>query len=396
MDLTQGWSVAKLHELATFLSGALPRRHDRALWGGELPWLAPGDMEGGADTGEHTWRTLSAAGAAQARIAPAGSVLLLAKGRRLLARVPVRAANQDLAFHPDIKALLPGQRIGASYLLHCLAANQEALLRLVRVGSGGVPSLHIPTLRQLPVRFPSMAEQGRIADALACWDTAIGKARKTLERMEKRQEGVVCEMYRRHENTRRTAQLKSFLTPSTEVAGEGTDVLAFGPDGRLRREAKPQGGKNVRYFARWPGQFIYSRRDYHAFAVIPQEFGGLGSAAELAAFDIAPHVNPDWLLHFVGRREFKSRQSGLALARGHAKRLHPSDLLGIKILLPSRAEQDLIAEAMQACREEQAQAVSDLELLMAQKDQLMQHLLSGKICLPPTTGRCWQGGAGDD
>lgn len=128
-------------------------------------------------------------------------------------------------------------------------------------------------------------------------------------------------------------------------------------------------------------QFIYSKLDFlnGAFGCIPEHLDGFESTLDLPAFDFnLERASPRWLLHHVGREEFYRGQLGLASGGRKARRVSPSDLLRVEILLPDLREQRAIADAIETACAEERNLEKQVSALRAQKSVLMADLLTGK------------------
>lgn len=107
---------------------------------------------------------------------------------------------------------------------------------------------------------------------------------------------------------------------------------------------------------------------------------------DLKAFVPAPDVNPEFILGWLQASE--SRLLSLATEATHGtKRLPVPDLMAAQIGVPSRKEQDAIAEALA----DVDWLIASLEKLIAKKRAIkraaMQQLLTGKTRLPGFTGK---------
>lgn len=104
----------------------------------------------------------------------------------------------------------------------------------------------------------------------------------------------------------------------------------------------------------------------------------LRALIDLPAFDIAPTVNPIWLLGYLTRPTYYARQLGLARGQRKARRVHPSDLLASSLLVPPRDLQNRIAEILTTSQCDIDKSKRLLQSIEAQKRGLMQKLLTGE------------------
>lgn len=103
----------------------------------------------------------------------------------------------------------------------------------------------------------------------------------------------------------------------------------------------------TKYFTRKAGQFIYGKQNLHkgAFGIIPIELDGCESSSDLPAFDIADECFPEWVFYFFRQGDFYIKLSSLAKGVG-SKRINPSQLFNLKILLPPKEEQRKILDTV--------------------------------------------------
>jgi type I restriction enzyme S subunit len=99
-------------------------------------------------------------------LAPAGSVFVVIRGMILAKDVPVALAEVPMAFNQDVKAIIPGPRIHAAYLLYALMAFKRNLFRKVGRSSHGTMTLMSSELAQFLIPIPDMQMQEQVASAI--------------------------------------------------------------------------------------------------------------------------------------------------------------------------------------------------------------------------------------
>lgn len=203
-----------------------------------------------------------------------------------------------------------------------------------------------------------------------------------------RRNALIQRLYALSDRRGNASRFLELLKESTEVGKSGLhakkiSVRLYGK-GVLAKEEKRQGSEQTQYFVRRTGQLIYSKLDFlnGAFGIIPPELDGYESTLDLPAFDIAATVNPIWLLGYLTRPTYYTRQVGLARGQRKARRVHPSDLLASSLNVPPRNLQDRISEILTSSQEDVDKSKRLLESLKAQKRGLMQKLLTGQWRLP--------------
>lgn len=234
------------------------------------------------------------------------------------------------------------------------------------------------------ISLPSEHEQEAVAAALGCWDTAIHKTEQLIAAKERHRDALIQRLYVLSDHRGNTSRFGQLLKESTSVGSCGRHakkitVKLYGK-GVLAKGEKRQGSEQTQYFVRRAGQLIYSKLDFlnGAFGIVPPELDGYESTQDLPAFDIAPTVNPVWLLGYLTRPSYYTRQVGLARGQRKARRVHPSDLLASALLVPPRDLQDRIAETVVSSQEDIDKSKYLLQSLRTQKRGLMQKLLTGQ------------------
>ncbi|MGK2941709.1 MAG: restriction endonuclease subunit S [Immundisolibacter sp.] len=242
------------------------------------------------------------------------------------------------------------------------------------------------------ISLPDESEQKAVALALECWDTAIQKTEQLIAAKERHRDALIQRLYALSDSRGKASRFCELLKESMEAGSSGRHakkitVKLYGK-GVLAKEEKRQGSEQTQYFVRRAGQLIYSKLDFlnGAFGIVPSELDGYESTLDLPAFDIAPIVNPVWLLGYLTRPTYYTRQVGLARGQRKARRVHPSDLLASSLHVPPCDLQDRIAEILTSSQCDIDKSKRLLESLKTQKRGLMQKLLTGQWRLSQLKG----------
>lgn len=301
--------------------------------------------------------------------------------------IPIGICRTEAAFNQDVKALIPGNAIDGGFLYCALDSLKPVLMHLVEAAGHGTGRLDTAKLLALPIPLPPLPEQRRIVAILGTWDAAIEKAERLLDAAQRQFEALRTELYREDGSEERLT-FGDFLDESRIPGNDGSTarkltVKLYGK-GIEPKQDRTAGSTNTRYYIRKAGQFIYSRLDFlnGAFAVVPPHLDGFQSTLDLPAFDIAPRVNPVWLLNYFTRPVYYENQQNLARGQRIARRVNPDDLLASEIAVPTRERQDEVAEILTLCIAEISRTKSMVAALRRQKSGLMQKLLTGKIRVP--------------
>jgi type I restriction enzyme, S subunit len=166
------WPIADLGSLCTSLSGGTPPKSDRKYWVGEVPWVSGKDLKRNrlSDTVDH----ISMRAAEEySKIAPEHSVLVLIRGMGLAKGFALALIERPMAFNQDLKALVPGDKLSGSYLMHALTEAGPRMLANITTAAHGTKRLSQSDVLGFPVPVPPLVEQQEIATILDVLDAKI-------------------------------------------------------------------------------------------------------------------------------------------------------------------------------------------------------------------------------
>ena len=178
------WTAIRLGDVTRFNSGGTPSKENLSYWVGDIPWLSAKDMK--KFLIEETEDHISDEGLQNgSRLAPAGTVFLLARGMTLLNDIPICISERPMAFNQDVKGLAAdGTLLTTEYLPYLLLGHKATLLNLVDLAGHGTGRLNTDELKSLNVLVPSTEEQRAIAYILRTLDDKIELNRKMNETLE--------------------------------------------------------------------------------------------------------------------------------------------------------------------------------------------------------------------
>ena len=382
--LPEGWTKKTISEIGDVVTGNTPSPSNEANYGGDVPFVTPGDMTG-AKFVDTTARTLSVTGGQQARLLPRGAILVTCIGSSI---GKVGVSRACCATNQQINAVLAGDKHDGEFVYYQLLNLSPTLQKLA--GNQAVPIVNKTTFASQSILIPSSKEeQIEIRKVIDAWDSAIATTERLLANSRALRQAVSNELLsgRKRFQVRHPWQAKpiSDLITESRISGSGGDearklTVKLYAKGVVAKADKRKGSDATQYYRRTAGQFIYSKLDFlnGAFGLIPDDLEGYESTLDLPAFDFRPGVNPRWFLHFVSRKAFYRGHLGLANGGRKARRVNPSDLVKVVINVPSLDEQNRIAAAIDHADQIVCAEENKLALLRAEKAALMQQLLTGK------------------
>jgi type I restriction enzyme, S subunit len=149
-----GWEVVELRKLGKITTGKTPPTKNHGMFGGEIPFATPGDLDNGLQA---TARTITLAGAKFTKVVRAGSALVGCIGNiGKMAKSPV-----PTAFNQQINAIEWTERINDSFgihaLTHCIPQMRS------KASSTTVPILNKSGFSSVQMMVPDLALQRRFA-----------------------------------------------------------------------------------------------------------------------------------------------------------------------------------------------------------------------------------------
>ena len=188
------WNIAKLGLYATVENGTTPSRAAPEYWdGGDIPWLASGEVNQLKITEASEFITEAALKNCSLRLLPAGTVVVgmigqgKTRGMSAILRIPA-TINQNLA------AICPGSRIEGMYILYLLHAVYEWLREAGRGGNQAAMNCEI--LAALRIPLPPLTEQRVIVDFIeleaAKLDSLKAHAEQAIALLKERRTGLIA------------------------------------------------------------------------------------------------------------------------------------------------------------------------------------------------------------
>lgn len=154
---TTAWQPTTLGELGEWGSGGTPNKAFQQYYGGDIPWLVIGDLNGGLVTSAETHITQAGLENSSAKMVEPGTVLIAMYGSiGKLGIAGIRCATNQAIAH-----CVPNERVVArDYLVVVLKSMQAALLSK---GQGiAQQNISQKILKAHPLELPPLPEQHRI------------------------------------------------------------------------------------------------------------------------------------------------------------------------------------------------------------------------------------------
>lgn len=178
-DAPLGWTTTTMGDALTWSSGGTPSRSRADYFGGEIPWLASGELRDSLIYRTNETITESGLASSSAKWVPPDSVLVAMYGATIgrlgISRIPL-TTNQAVAFSTP-------SYLEAKYLFYFLMFSRPALVSL---GKGGAqPNISQGVLKAFEFTIAPLPEQRRIVAALDSYFSRLDDASATLERVQR-------------------------------------------------------------------------------------------------------------------------------------------------------------------------------------------------------------------
>ena len=251
---------------------------------------------------------------------------------------------------------------------------------------GGLALKHfnVGAYKKLELLLPGLAEQSRIVDLLAAWDTAAQKTEQLIAAKEQHYTHELSLLISRGHHPR--GHVGSFAHEVSERNRGGNEARVLSvtnsrgfvlPEDQFERRVASADLSNYKVVRR--GQYAYN----------PSRIN-VGSIARLDAWDdgvLSPmyvvfgldeaKVDSDYFLHWLDSHEARERIK--KSAQGSVREtVSFSEFASLAIPLPDTARQTAIARYLNVLREEIALLGQSVDAIKQQKRGLMQKLLTGQ------------------
>jgi type I restriction enzyme S subunit len=216
--LPRRWEKVSIDDLGDLVGGGTPSRANPAYWGGDIPWVTPGEVTelNGSKYIRHTRERITQAGLAgsAAKLLPQGSVLITT--RATLGAVAI--AGVRLTTNQGFRTLVPNSSADSDFYFHLFKLVASEFKRL---GSGSTfDEISRRLLGAVVLPRPEVDEQRAIAHILDAADQAMEAVERRIKKLSMIRLGFVAEL------------LSRGLSSSGELRSETDDLVDSDDVGR--------------------------------------------------------------------------------------------------------------------------------------------------------------------
>lgn len=416
LEIPEEWTVTTVNNVASrFISGGTPDSGNENYWGGDIPWTTAAVVEGPQFDGEKDFITQEGLENSSASLVPEGSILF---GTRVNV-ANVGRTNKDIAISQDLTGIvLDESKVDPDFVSWHLLLNQTKIRDRYSQGST-IQGMLTDDLKSLPLLYPSLSEQRRIADILSTVNEQIQQTDEIIEILDELKQGILQDLLQRgigHNELQQenigpisTTIPKDWKLKSIgEVIQSGKKGLRGGPPGsRIKKEDRVADGyklyvqdhvindnfdlrddyiseekfSELKSAAPKPRDVLVTRRGTIGKSTVFPESARDGIISD-SLIRIRPEASlclPEFLSTLISSSNLIDLQIR-SLSHGSSRKgLNNKIVKQLELPLPPIEEQEKIIQilsCLSGAKEIEERRRSQLSLL---KDGLMQDLLTGKV-----------------
>ena len=246
--------------------------------------------------------------------------------------------------------------------------------------AGAKAGLNLPTIKAIPIFYPPLAEQNKIAQILSTWDQAISATEKLLENSQQQKKALMQQLLtgkkRLLDESGVTFSEEWQLGHLVDIAKISKGKALSSKDLEIGNYPVIAGGKTSPYtHSEYTHENVITVSASGAYAgyVAFYPYKIWASDCSVVSNKIGSDVNFIYHLLVSMQTIIYSRQSG-----GAQPHIYPKDIEGLKILIPPLVEQNKIASVISLAAQEIRALQKKIDCLKQEKKALMQKLLTGK------------------
>lgn len=399
--IPEDWKIGDVSDAGKVVTGSTPPTSDPGNYGIDIPFVTPKEVGASRYVGE-TSRGLSAIGASKARLLPANSVVFVCIGSTI---GKVSQISRVSATNQQINAIACNGHSDPGFLYYQLDFRARHIRQFA--GTQAVPIISKGLFEQIPLLFPPLPEQKKIAKILGACDAAIEAQERLIALKRQRKKGLMQQLltgkirFPRFIQSTKIISSRFFDYPTDWRFLKIEDIVvqvnrrnSFGELPVLSCTKHSGLVDSLSYFQKQvfaedtSGYKVVERGEF-AFATNHLEEGSIGYqdlydraiiSPIYCVFKTRKNVRDAWLYPLLKtelyRHIFEANTNASVNRRGS---IRWKEFKCIHVALPSLGEQDEIASVLSAQDEVIALQQTKLEQLKQRKKGLMQRLLTGKV-----------------
>lgn len=179
----------QIGEIAEVITGSTPKKKNPSYFGGNVPWIKPGDVQNRIDPIINTEETLSELGSAQARILPPGAVLVTCIGE--IGRVGI--TGKPSATNQQINAVVFKEIVLPEFGFYSILYSKAHLEKSSTVTT--VPILNKSNLMKVSIPILPIQKQHDLVSKMKRLELAIRLRKDSFELLDSYLQSLFIEMF---------------------------------------------------------------------------------------------------------------------------------------------------------------------------------------------------------
>jgi type I restriction enzyme, S subunit len=394
--IPDGWKRKSLGEIADISSGSTPLRQKDEYWNqGTIPWVTTGEIDYQIIESAKEKITELALKECSLKIYDQGTILMAMYGQGIT-RGRIALLGINAATNQACCAISVNSSANTKFIYFQL---EHLYSEIRKLGHGGnQQNLNGQIIKQIPIMFPPLLEQCRIAEVLGVWDESIDLLEKLIGRVRSRKQGLMQQLltgkkrFKEFEGSEwkkvsleKIADINPRSHPTNlQCLGEFVEMVSVSESGQLKNIA------HIDLATSTSGYTAFINGDTLVAKITPCFENGKGAlieglqgigfgSTEFFVLRAKLEIVPIYLYYLTRTYDFGMRGKAMMQGSGGQQRV-PSDFIRqFAVKLPSLPEQEKIAAVLSAADEEISTLEKQLATYQQQKLGLMQQLLTGKI-----------------
>lgn len=410
------WEVKSLGEVATIVGGGTPSTLNSAYWNGDIQWFTPAELSDSKKYVSKSERTITERGLKEssAKLLPKGTVLLTTRASIGITAILENPASTNQGF----QSLIAKNNCCSEFLYYIIPLMKDEMLS--RANGSTFAEISAKKLSTITFQLPPLPEQQRIAKALSDVDALISTTEKLIQKKKNIKQGAMQNLLTGKKRLPGFTKSSNYKQTEIGLIPEDWEVKNINKECTIKARIGWQGLKSIEYldsgdyilvtgtdfdsgFINWNSCSYVTkwRFDQDKNIQIKQgdilitKDGTIGKVAFLneipmqgtlnsGVFVIRPK-NSDKIDSVFLSLIFKSIWFDSFLEQitsgSTIVHLYQKDFVKFNFPLPSKEEQNAIANVLSSMDKEIETLNTKLEKYRNLKTAMMQQLLTGKIRL---------------
>ncbi len=392
-EFASSWQTKKLEDVSKVTSGGTPSRTITSYWNGDIPWITTSLIDFSNITFAEEFITEDGLKNSSAKLFKKGTLLVALYGQGVT-RGKVATLGIDAATNQACAAIMLDEtKLQSEFVFYSLQAKYETIRNLAN--DGGQKNLSGGLIKSIPISFPKLEEQQKIADFLSAVDEKIRLLKEKHALLQQYKKGVMQKLFSQEIRFKddngqvfpdwKTERVDYFVTRHSN----SVNVV---PDEIYREIGVRSHGKGVFHKSEITGRELGDKRVFwvhpNAFVVnivFAWEHAVAQTSSDEQGF-IASHRFPMYLprdnrvdirfftLFFKTKRGKYLLELASPGGAGRNKTLGQSNFSELKITFPCVCEQKKIADFCEALDEKLDAVQQQIDLTQTFKKGLLQQM----------------------